>query len=114
VTIVDASVETGTANIIFSSTNGAELTLQNLFVFNITAEILVQSDNTGGIDLSSTTIELADISGSNITVSCDVVLVLLIWLIVTGFNPAHLPFTEHCFGYECSCDDHGHDCWQHG
>jgi hypothetical protein len=71
VTILDASVDFGTADIVFSSTNGAELILQNLFVFDINAEVLVQSDNTGGIDLSSVTIEVADISLSDIIVSCD-------------------------------------------
>jgi hypothetical protein len=71
-TIIDASVFFGFADIVFSSTNGAELNLRNLQVVDTGAFALVQIDNTGGIDLSSVTIDVADISFSAIAVSCDI------------------------------------------
>jgi hypothetical protein len=70
VTVIDASVNLGMADIVFSRTTGAELNLQRLFVVDVTASTLVQSDNVGNAELSSTTIDFADISSSNIDVSC--------------------------------------------
>jgi hypothetical protein len=69
VTVIDASVNLGMADIVFSRTTGAELNLQRLFVVDVNALALVQSENIGNAELSSTTIDFADISFSNIDVS---------------------------------------------
>jgi hypothetical protein len=71
VNLKDVFVEFGTADVVFSSVNGAELNIMNLSVFLVNATALIAINNIEAPELSPATIDLALIEASSIDVSCD-------------------------------------------